>query len=190
VNSNTAHKLTSSEKCQLISLVVQAYNRNPEKLVEIIPELRLLLTNEKPISYFTVRSFGITERERDEQINLLNELIHKYERGELDPDGANHALEKCAILIDNQSLPLKVDHKILLKLVSLVIGNSPNSLDKNSEKIVSNELQSRKLFIIRGVKLSLTWDYRLVSINIYPHMMKERSKFLSFIGKRKVMAGE
>jgi len=168
-------------KSKLLRLVLDAYRKDPSAVEKLIPDAGRLLKAKYQAEAVVPRSFGITERERNQQICLLRTLLTKAEQHELDANGASLALEKCAILIDSGCLPVTVNHAVLLKLVGLALGQSPKTMKKNTEKILSTGNASREVFIIRGVKLALTWDYRAVSLSVYPVTMKERPRLLSLL---------
>jgi len=174
--------LTSSAQKELVRLVLQAYSKDPLSFSNLLPEVGGILNNIFAPKVLSTQSFGITERERLDQVRLLDALIAKNNQAQLSADEAKVALEKCAILIDSEFLPLSVDHTSILGLLVTALEYSPKSVDKKTDVAFSQEIPAREVFVIRGVKLSLTWDYRLLAINIIPTYMKERNSLLTFVG--------
>jgi hypothetical protein len=121
----------------------------------------------------------LTELERE---RLHKVLLQLFSEKTLSSDKAIQALEYCATLIQDESLPPEVDRKILLSLLHQAIG-VPFSKVKKITKIPVHEGEAiKEVALLRGVHLHLTWNDHLVAISISPMKLKERSRALRFVG--------
>jgi hypothetical protein len=174
--------ISAATQKELVRLVLEAYDRDPLSFDNLLPGVGSILQAVFEKKVLSAQAFGMTGKESLEQMRLLDELIDKSNQAQLTADEAKSALEKCAILIDSDCLPLRVDHESIRGLLAVALGYSPKSVDQKKDIPFSTEKPAREVFVIRGVKLILSWDYKLVSISISPADIRERNSLLSFIG--------
>jgi hypothetical protein len=57
-----------------------------------------------------------------------------------------------------------------------------NTCEKQTISLIKGKAEHHSYSLIRGVTLSLTWDSKLIKIDIDPDELDKRRKALSFVG--------
>lgn len=163
----------------ILQILINKFRVNPEVfqsyLPEIIPEIEKIVSSTKKRG----NASELTEIERD---RLYTSLLCIPRGGLLPRNEAVAALEYCATLIQDESLPDEIDRKVILNFISGAITTSLSNIDKISNIPISDGEETKILAVLRGVYLHLTWRDKLVAISISPTKMKERPYAMRFIG--------
>lgn len=152
-----------------------------------MPEVAQALDVMYPQPHRLRSPFGLTEHERAHRQNTLSESLIGLKKGTLTYEEAVRALEYCAALIEDDSLPETVERETLVHLLRPVIGRAVGSFKASTTVPVrdarkGDEAELRQISLIRGVVLNLTGDLRLVSVTISPAKVREWRKLQSFVG--------
>ena len=125
--------------------------------------------------------FPLTPLEKEKREKSLQAAINKLNY--LSKEEAIKAIEDVAALVEAFPLePLNIDKKLITELIKTIIGSIPNTKSKH-QKLVFVEMEpARTIYLLRGVKIELTWDKKLVSIEIQPKELSVMTKALSIIG--------
>ena len=115
----------------VFKILINKYQLNPESirssLPEIIPEIERLVSSNRRGD-----SSGLTEIERERVFDILSNIP----KGDsLTKDEAIKALEYCATLIQDESLPNEIDRKIILKYLKRVIDTPLSDIEKKSNTV-------------------------------------------------------
>lgn len=167
------------QRDSIVQNLLNKYQVDPERfrsyLPEVAQELEHLLPSQPRKSHTSV----LTELERERLCKALLQLLNGRS---LSAEEAIQALEYCATLVQDESLPYKVDRKTLLGLLHQAAGISFSKVKKITRISVRGGEGIKQVALLRGVYLHLTWNDRLVAISIFPAKVKERSRALKFIG--------
>lgn len=173
-----------ARKPSLTDLILAKYRTDPEGFRAYLPDVVQVLDSMSAPRSLSRSPFGLTEHERAHRIQALGNMLECLKKGQSDSKGAIRALEHCAVLTEDDSLPRDVDHKTLLRLLRFAIG-MPVSDIKGAVTITIQEGRSdnivNRVSLIRGIVLELTSDMRLVSIAVNPQKVKERRRAMRFI---------
>ncbi len=174
-----------NNKASVIDILLREYHADPTVFRKFLPELAQELDLKYPCQRTHRSPFGLTENERVYRQQELDGILGCQRQGQFSSQEVLKALEHCAVLIEDDNLPINIDHETLLHLVKAAIGKSPNSV-KSRTTIAITENCSEKtvnhISLMRGVVLDLSADMRLLSITIIPTKVRERCKALSFVG--------
>ena len=171
----------------ILNALLNKYQADPEGFHSYLPEVAQELEQLFPSRRRNSHRSALTELERE---RLHKVLLQLFSEKTLSSEKAIQALEYCATLIQDESLPPEVDRKILLSLLHQATG-IPFSKVKKATKIPVREGKAIKgVAFLRGVYLHLTWNDRLIAISISPAKLKERSKALKFVGIAKDTASD
>ena len=163
-------------------ILVSKYQANPKWFEKHLPDISQIIQDTVSPYRRSCFPFVLTERERELHIDALpdSEAISKLGR-----EDAIEALQHCAYLIRDDSLPGYVRYEAFASLFNAVSGKSPGSFRKNTT-ILINETRdvepAHHVSIIRGVVLNLDTEMRLVSITVTPRKFRERKKMMSIVG--------
>lgn len=158
--------------------LVNKYHADPSGFQNYLPEVAKELERLSRARAEGARPF-LTELERERYLKTALQLA---KRKELSAAEALQALEYCARLVRDESLPFEITRDNLLGLVRKATGVPVSKIDKGTEIPVGEGKAVRELTLLREVHLHLTWDDRLVAISILPSKAKERTKALKFVG--------
>lgn len=171
--------LRKNQKDSILESLINKYRIDPEGFRSYLPEVTQELEKFLPRQKSSGHSTTLTEPERD---SLHKALIQLLDKGNLSTTEAIHALEYCATLVQDESLPGNVDRKVLLSLLRQAVGTSLSNFERNSTIQVTQGEAVKEVAVLRGTHLHLTWNDRLVAISIFPEKSKERSSALKFVG--------
>ena len=163
-------------------ILVSKYQANPIWFEKHLPDIAQIMQDavSPPLRYRS--PFVLTEREREFHIDALPD---KDAIGKLGREDAIEALEHCAYLIRDDSLPGYMRYEAFASLFKTVSGKAPGAFRK-STTLPINEMRvaesAHHVSIIRGVVLDLDAEMRLVSITVTPRKFRERKKMLSIVG--------
>jgi len=162
----------------ILQVLANKFLADPERfrsyLPELVPEIAAQLSPAGSRGHVS----KLTEIER----GRLRDLLMKIPRDKLlTEQQAIQALEYCATLIQDESLPNEIDRKTILTFLSRVIGAPLSKVKKKTEKTVGNGNEVKRIAVLRGVCLHLTWDDRLVAVSVSPTRVRERAGALRFV---------
>ena len=163
-------------------LLISKYQADPSWFDQHLPEIGKIVRQAALPSRPSRSPFGLTSRERAYHIEAL---LGTKPMDKPSPQDAIEALEHCASLIEDDSLPDCMDHESLVSLFRAAFGKSPGSFRKNTtiftEGICDVE-PAYHISLVRGVVLNLDLEMRLVSVTITPRKFRERKKLMSIVG--------
>jgi hypothetical protein len=171
----------------ILQAMLNKYQADPEGFQSYLPEVAQELEQLSPSQRRSSHRSALTELERERLQQALLELLNKKE---LASEELIQALEYCATLIQDGSLPFKVNRQTLLSLLHQAIG-MPLSKIRKATRIPMREGEAvKEVAILSGVHLHLTWNDRLVAISVSPTKLKKHSKALKFVGIAKDTASD
>lgn len=170
---------TKSQQESILRSLLNKYQVDPEGFRSYLPEVAQEFEQLFPYLRRGSPCSALTEQERERLQKALPQLLDKKA---LSSEKAIQALESCATLIQDGSLPAQVDRQTLLSLLHQVIGIPISKIGKATRIPVQEGEAVKEMALLRGVHLHLSWNDRLVAISISPTKLKERSKALKFVG--------
>lgn len=178
--------LTSQQKDSLAQAIIDRYERDPASVEKLFPEAAQMLGNAGFRS--TRQNAGnrspLTETERGKRLQSLNRALEymKLTKG-LSTKQAIQALEDIAALVEASPWePPPVTKKDIATLLKAAACLSLSRKGKAQKVVLQEGEPCREVLLLRGVKLELTWDKKLLSIEIEPKELAIRAKALSIIG--------
>lgn len=144
-------------------------------LPEVARQLESHMTSEVQIGH---RS-AVVQSERENLCNSLSKLLSSKM---ISKDEAIEALEYCATLIQDGSLPHEIDRRTLLRLIEKAVGTPVSKLTRTTRIQFGDGEARKEVAILRDVHFDLTWNDRLVRISVFPDKAKGRSKAMKLIG--------
>ena len=176
----------------LIDLLQAKYREDPKGFRKYLPGAAELLP-EQPTRRSRPKSpFGLTEMELSYRKEGLAEVLCRLDEGTLTPGDALTGLQHCATLIRDNNLQYGWDevlshemgYEVLKSLLTVAIGKSPGSY-KSKTTVPVGEGDSpivEQVSVIKGVRLGLDINRRLVSVSIHPGEYRERRKLMAIVG--------
>jgi hypothetical protein len=170
---------------KLVDLLLSKYEADHEGFRTYLPEIAQQLESLRPRTVAGNNPFGLTNSERDRRHQDLRRVVEVLRDGGLSRAEAIHGLEICAALIEDDSLPAEVDYQTLTALLRTATGTSIGSARAAARLEIKEEPErkvARRLSLIRGATLNLSWDMHLISVDIKPEKARERRDALRFVG--------
>ena len=182
-------ELDKLRRDSIIGQLKMKYGSDPDGFRAYLPSVAAVLDAMNPPPRPSKPPFVLTEQERTRHKQALGEILILQEFGEsgsVSSIQAIEALEHCANLILDGSLPIDVNFPGKVKLMKAAVGRLPDDFKKD-ETIVLDCSRSRdevvnRASVIRGVYLELDKNMRLISISVYPDKYRERFEMLSIVG--------
>lgn len=178
--------LTSQQRQALLEAIIDRYERAPEVIEKALPEVGKILSTSCRAVKRSERGgiFQLTPVERQRREQSLAEALGKLHRAKaFSKEEAIQALEDAASL--KEAFPYE-DHKIreaeIRKLVNIATGLSVTTKGKVTKHVFQEGEPARTVCMLRGVKLNLTWDKKLMSVEVDPKELAIRARALSLIG--------
>lgn len=160
-------------------ILINKYRADPDGfrfyLPEATQEIEKMLTS--PIKRTHISTLTELERAR-----LCKSLLNIPKDKKIPQAEAIQALEYCATLVQDESLPDEIDRKAVLHFIHNAIGSPVSKIERVTRITLNDGQETRKLAILRGIYLHLTWNDRLVAVSISPSKHKERSEAMRFVG--------
>jgi hypothetical protein len=179
-------RLSSKDRDKLAQTVLDLHRSDPVRLRRTLPEiaqeLDRILSPSEPQNGGT-SPFGLTDRERGFYRDSLDQVLRKSKSHVVSTDQAIKGLEHAAALLIDNFLPGYPPRQELLRLVRRATGIVPRKTGKPEEKIVRDGEPSRKVAVVRGIDLHLTWDLKLLRVSLDPPQWRLRAQAFSFVGK-------
>lgn len=172
-------RTAKSWRQSILDMIKTSFETQPERVRSCFPELAQELEKYFPSRRKNSYRSSLTEPERERLLRALKELLSK---GDLSREQAGQTLEYCATLVQDGTLPIDVERKVLLTLLHQLVGTALSSMKRMTRFEVGSGEVAKEVAILRGVHLHLTWNDRLVAISVSPAKFKERSKALKFVG--------
>lgn len=176
-----------SEQEFILRSLLNKYQADSEGFRSYLPEVAQKVQQLLPFRRRSSPRSALTEQERERLQKALAQLLDKKR---LPLEKAIEALESCATLIQDGSLPAEVNRRALLSLLQQVIGIPLSNIGKTTQIPVQDGEVVKEMALLHGVHLHLTWNDRLVAISVSPTKLKERSKALKFVGIAKDAASD
>lgn len=177
----------SVQERNLIELLQARYREDPKGFREFLPGVAELLPEMSPRQGRKKPPFGLSEAEIAFHRAGLADVLDKTETGSATAREAIEALQHCAVLIVDDSLPEETNYEKLKRPISTGIGRSPESIKSEATIQIGEgkgDVQER-ISAIRGVYLDLDRDRRIVSVTINPRRVRERRVLMEFVGASK-----
>lgn len=172
------------EKDEIVRLLIKELQEAPEELWSHYPHVADKLDkyiNPKKPSRDRERPFYhyLTEREQEFRLNSLRSIIEKFQTdGQASKDEAIKALEDAAALQHHA----ETFKDSLLALAQRTLGLSLDAGEKQTIYLSRGKTEHHSYVLVRGVTLSLTWDRKLIKIDVAPKELAQRRKVLSLVG--------
>ena len=179
---NQMARVSRKTKSAVFRHMLSRYEVDPDWVNRHLPEIGEILSQAVSPPRTARTPFVLTEREHAFHIESLPGV---EDLDALQPEDAIKALERCAALILDDSLPFAFNHRALTRLFVAAFGVSPRSFDSDATLAVdgrNGEDAARNASMTRGVILNLNGDMRLVSATIIPHKTRERDRLMSIVG--------
>ncbi len=174
-------ELTDEDKEGLVQMVVDLYSNNPSRLRTALPEAADLLDDLASVAARDLASspFGLKYRERNFRPASLQAVLDRAADGEaLTKEEAVETLEAAAVLgYDGWHL-----RHAVLDVARAAFDFTLVPEESRSIQILKGEQVHHTYSLIRGITLSLTWDGKLVKIDLDTKELKYRHQALSIIG--------
>jgi hypothetical protein len=176
--------LKAEERDDLVGMLLDKYTDDKKVIEKALPEIaqRLELILPQRSKTRGGSPFGLTELESRRCLKSLQEVVEKLHRKVITPEEAIKGLENSATLLESTIGLTEVSKEDLLKLVKVATGLSPNKKGRSAEKVVRESKVAKSVNVIKGVTLYLTWDTRLVSVQVNPKELKLRDTAVKFVG--------
>lgn len=168
-----------SQPDYILQNLINKFQVDPQGFRAYLPEIAQALEQSLPARTRRNHASELTELERK---RLREGFVQLLNGKKLSSTEAIQALEYCATLIQDESLPTNVERKTLLDLIYQAKGTHVSKVERKTKIPVGEGDAIKEIAILRGVYLELTWNDRLVAISISPGKLKERSKALRFVG--------
>lgn len=172
-----------SLKDRCIKILFEKYKKEPEIVSRFLPEIfnefERVYKKRKPMPKIHQRIFPsdeLTEMTKESIIKKANGIIEKFKaQRALEREEVIELLQYISALKTGQFLSNEVFFKYIFNVLNI-------NLDKKKiEKIQDGNIDKR--FVLRrGVTLYLSWDYKLIKIEIDPEELNLRRKALSIVG--------
>ena len=162
--------------------LVSKYRADPSWFDQHLPEVGEIMRQVASPSRRSRSPFVLTSREREYH---TEELLGAKLTDKLDCQDAVKALEHCAYLIRDDSLPDYMDYEALVSLFRAVFGKSPGSFKRNTTvpiEGIRDVEPVHNVSLVRGVVLNLDLSMRLLSVTVTPSKVRERKKLMSIVG--------
>ena len=166
----------------VFNLLVSKYQADPAWFRRNLPDVTPFMEDAVSPPRPSRPPFKLSDNARASHIEALSNI-----RGAdgLGPADAVRALERCAALLRERSLPREMDHDALGALFKAAFGKSPNSYRKNSTFAVREDGDTEsvhRVSLVRGVALNLNSEMRLVSVSVNPVKVREWKELMKIAG--------
>ena len=180
----------SISKSSILDLILTKYRTDPSGFRQYLPDVAEALDRVYPTrqSSRTSSPFGLTEHERAHRLAALDSIIGKLKSSQVSREDAIRALEHCAVLTEDDTLPYKVDRRSIMRLLGIVLGKPLTDVTAETTIEVSQDISSavvNRISLVRGGVLNLTQDMHLVSISVIPQKVKEEPRAMRFVAMSK-----
>ena len=179
-------KLSGKQRDLLVRIVLEKYEKDPHALRRAVPELTSVLEEAGVEKGRTSREFfEITEQEALDRQAAYQKVAINVERGEklVSRESAIEALEHVTALREG---PLRASHELrpatILKLVRIATGLSLEKKGALRRCVIREGELSRIVSLVRGVRGHLSWDRRLLIVEVDPKGLALRIRALAFAG--------
>lgn len=173
-------------KDKVLHLIMEKYNSDPNGFRNYLPDVAEILDSVFPIKPKYNSPFGLTALEIKNRIDRLNDILLEMQNGKLERQDAIKALENCAVLTKDDSLPIGISRNVIIRFLGVVLGKPLSDITSESTiDIMQNDSYkiANRVPILRGIVFNLTSEEDLISISITPRKFKERTKALRFVAK-------
>lgn len=176
----------SMNKSCIVDLVLSKYREDPSLFRRILPDLAETLDKAYPTrqTHHTPFPFGLTDHERAYRLSALKSITEKLKASEVSYQDAIRALEHCAVLTEDDSLPYAVGRRSVMRLIGIVVGKPLTDVTSETTTEIPQDSPLRvvnQISLVRGAVLNLSQDMRLVSISVIPQRVKEWPRAMHFI---------
>ena len=172
-------------------MILDVYNSDPVRLRKILPEIAQELEQDLSPSQAQrsgTTPFGLTDRERGFYKDSLDQALIKSKSRTLSAEEAVAGLEHAAALLIDDFSPVYPPRQELLRLVRKATGIIPRKTGKPDVRIIRDGQPSRRVPVVKGVDMHLTWDLKLLRISLDPDQWRLRAQALGFVGMARDVA--
>ena len=181
-----AKTLTSQQKDYLAQAIIEQYERDPISVEKSFPEVVRILQNStrRIMRQRSENRSTLTELEKGKRLQSLCKLLEEMKDTKgFSREQAIQALEDAAALVEAFPFdPISISDAQICKLVKIATGLSVTTKGRRQTSVLKEGEPSREVYLLRGVKLSLSWDKKLMSVEIDPKQMAIQARALSIIG--------
>lgn len=161
----------------LLNLLRVKFNEHPEIFREYLPEIVELMETSLKSREGLFANY-LTERERQARLNSLIPILEQCKKGgSLAPEEAVRALEDAAAL--KEHIP---DKEAIIRMVLDVFRIDKESDKKETIRIRNDLKKGQSYSLAKGIVLVLSWDGKLLAIEIDGKELARRQKTLAFVG--------
>ena len=175
-------KAPKSPERATFEVLVSRYRTDPETIKRHFPGVEQILRQVVEPNLVSRPHFGLTDREKAHHVEALSDVMDMPEPHSKD---AINALERCAILIQDDFMTPYVDHQLVLSLFKMAFGKSPGSIRKNTTFPIESHGTGEPIYhssLIRGVVADLDLRMRLVSITVTRRKVQEGNRMMGIVG--------
>jgi len=182
-----ADGLPTAERDALVRALIDKYEIDPTAVQRALPELAqsLEVLIHKRGRGGTWEMFQLTPTEEQERWRFYRRVLQKLNRGKiaLSQEEAIEALEDVAALRGARfGASTEMEQGDILKLLRIATGLSLSKKGTIRKHTVRDMPPAKSISAVRGVTLYLTWDKKLVSVEVNPKELKLRDRALKFVG--------
>lgn len=181
------NKLSLAQKDKVLRLLIDRYASDPASVETLLPEVSRLIATvvPRPLATPPFRVAPLTPGEQQARLNSYVELTKRLGKkmSPFSKEEAVQALEHAASLLEgffDESIEL--DRDILKKLIRIATGVSLSSKGKARQSLLREGEPARTVTVLRGVRLNLSWDKKLLSVEVDPRQLALRARALAFVG--------
>jgi len=168
-------EFSKDERDSILQILMNKYQVDRDSFRSYLPgiahQFEKHVTSDKQTGHRSV----VAQLEREK---LCNSLLTFLGNKNLTKDEAIEALEYCATLIQDGSLPYEIDRRSLLGLIQKVVGTPVSKVTRTTKTQVGDGEARKEVAVLRDVHFDLTWNDRLVTVSIFPEKAKERTQAL------------
>ena len=135
--------MTDQLEKQLRDLLRSKYLADPEGFRSYLPEVAEVLQARYSPRPSLRSPFGLTERERAHHEKEMRHIFERLDDGGDSSEDAIRGLDHCAMLIQDDGLPLEVGYDRLVALLKAAIGKSPGTFKSNQTIPRAGESRAR-----------------------------------------------
>ncbi|MBI2908667.1 MAG: hypothetical protein HYX92_13575 [Chloroflexi bacterium] len=189
-----ADGLSSMEKDALVQALVAKFREEPDTVQSILPEAAEILQRVAPRRGSSEHPLPtLTEREKEERLRSLQAKVALMNRNRkaFSPEAAVEALEDAAALAEASITGLSaMKREDLIRLVQIATGFPFSKKGKPAQWIRREGEPARAVNLLRGVRLYLTWDKKLIRVEVEPRKLAQAEKAMKFVGMGQDTAGD
>ncbi|MBM3154751.1 MAG: hypothetical protein FJ008_05385 [Chloroflexi bacterium] len=181
-----SNRLSAEERDGIVEVLINKYKADPSTMENVLPEIAQRLRELVPADSKSgsVNPFTLTETEEKQRLSSYQSIISRVDNLEapISKDQAVKALEDAAAILEVASYVKVIEPGDILKLLKIIKGSPVSKRGKVRQIVVSKGEPARSIALLRGVQAHLTWDKKLLNIEVDPKRLAERDAALKLVG--------